>query len=102
MLPIIFGCLFFLDFVHASHYVTKPLKSVQLLEEDSQSIDARSPTECILKCQNQFQKKGFYTKDNSCFCTNGTTSDTTGQQGESGLDGNLYLKREIESKLISF
>ena len=93
----ILWCLYFIDIIYASHYMTKPLNSVQLLEEDSERIDARSPTECILKCQNRFQKNGFYTNDNSCFCTNGTTSDTV-WTGASGLNGNLYLKREIESK----
>ena len=94
ILSIIFWCLFLRRLVHASHFVTKPLNGAQLLEEDSQSIDARSPTECILKCRNQFQKDGFYTDDNSCYCTNGTTWETT---NESGLNGNLFSKRIAES-----
>ncbi|XP_066912687.1 ficolin-1-like isoform X1 [Clytia hemisphaerica] len=93
---IAFSCLFFNYFIQASHYVTKPLKDVQLREEDSQSIDARSPTECILKCQNQLKKKGFYTKDNACYCTNGTIIESTTGQNNSGLDGNLFLEREIK------
>ena len=95
----IFWYLYLNNFAQASHYVTKPLNSIHLLEKDSQSIDVQSPTECILKCRNQFQKNGFYTKDNSCFCTNGTTSHTTGEvESQCCSVGYLYSKRDSESK----
>ena len=101
MLDIPFWCFYFIRFAQASQYVTNSLESVQLLEKDSHDIGARSSIECILKCGNWFQKKGFYTNDKSCFCLNGTTSDRAGKS-KGGFDGNLYLKREIESKLIFF
>ena len=74
--------------------MTKCLDGVQLLEEDSQKVDVRSPVECVLKCQTKWKKKGFYTKDKQCFCTNGTTV-----KDENGLHGNLYLKRDEISKI---
>ena len=101
MLGIPFWCFYFIRFAQASQYVTNSIESVQLLAKDSHDIGARSPIECILKCGNRFQKKGFYTNDKSCFCLNGTTSGRAGKS-KSGFDGNLYLKREIESKLIFF
>ena len=73
--------------LHASYYVTHNEKGVDLKDEDSQNINARSPIECILKCQNKLDKKGFYTEEDLCFCTNGTFTEVNG-----GLEGNVYSK----------
>ena len=83
--------------ISALHCGTKRLIDITLSEEDWQSIDARSPIECILKCRTRFKKKGFYTKDNLCFCTDGIFE--TAFENVDGLEGNLYLEREIQGKL---
>ena len=84
--------------ISASHWINKPERGVKLIDEDSQSINARSPIECILKCRNKFDKKAFYTDKNLCFCTDGNFTKTP--VSADPIQGKVYSKRE--GKKITF
>ena len=83
-----------LSFTLAAQYLSLHKQNgIQLLEEDSQSIDARSRIECILKCRTQFNKKnGFYTEENFCFCFDEylkTADNVKGIQGTANYEVNV-------------
>ena len=84
---------YFIEEVYASHYINNPVQGVKLSEEESQSINARSPVECILKCGNIFQKRGFYTDKGLCFCTDGWKLVKT-EVLKDQVEGIVYSKRE--------
>ena len=88
----------FIAGISASHWIDKPERGVKLIDEDSQSINARSPIECILKCRNKFDKKAFYTDKNLCFCTDENFTKTPVALNQT--QGKVYSKRE--EKKITF
>ena len=77
--------LLHLSLTFAAHYLSiHKQNGVVLPSEDSQSIDARSRVECILKCRTHNKKNGIYTEEYLCFCSNGNleSSDNGGRIGK--------------------
>ena len=81
--------------ISASHFVTKHGKGVKISNGNSQSINAQSPIECLLKCQNKWgeQTKGFFTKENSCLCSGGGFTENDADNGQDRL---IVSKRDVQ------
>jgi len=65
-----------LYFVSAMYY-TSAYKEISL-PEDSQIVQARSTTECVLKCL-RLTREAFYTDDEKCVCIDGMTRSNSNQ-----------------------
>jgi len=72
----------------SSVYDTSPFKDVSLTEDSSQIVQARSPTECVLKCR-RLTREAFYTDDRKCVCFYGIL-ESNNKENELVLSGNLY------------
>jgi len=65
------------------------------LAEDSQTVQARSPTECVLKCRC-LTREAFYTDDGKCVCVDGMMGSIN-NQNEFRVTGNLYNSKKLIS-----
>ena len=73
-------------------YTTSNSKDVSLIE-NSQRVQARSPTECVLRCR-RLDKEAFYTEGEKCLCTDGIMKSNN-NQNDVKVSGSLYSKKTI-------
>ena len=79
-----------------SLYDTSVLKDIPFTEANSQLVKARSPTECILKCQ-RLTKEAFYTDDGKCICT----GSDVGEMQASSVGNNDDEKAKVSGNFFS-
>uniref|UniRef100_A0A7M5X9M1 Uncharacterized protein n=1 Tax=Clytia hemisphaerica TaxID=252671 RepID=A0A7M5X9M1_9CNID len=93
-----FYCIIFnvlCNIINATHMVSLKYDRQSILGNNAQRINgARSPTECILRCQRCGQKS-FYSNDGECFCTN---KEIDLSKKTSKEDGTYFTKRKYTSQ----
>ena len=70
-------------------------------QDASKSIPARSPIECVLKCQRKLQEGYFIEEKRQCFCLNNKEQKIFSDEIQS-VDGAFYQEHRVWKDLFIF